>query len=52
MNNNQAEHVHHQKQVTMFPSTEGLQGVEQEEKKNYKLSSSEQGNFSLNNFTN
>ena len=44
--------MHHQKQATMFPSTKGLQGVEQGERKNYKLSSSVQGNFSLNNFTN
>ena len=52
MNNNQAEHVHYQKQATVFPSTVGLQGGKQVERKNYKLSSLVQGKFSFNNFKN
>ena len=45
-NNNQGEHVHHQKQAAMFPGTAGLQGVKQVEKKNYKLSRLVPGTFS------
>ena len=53
MNNNQGEHVHHQKQAKMFPNyTAGLQGVKQVERKNYKWSSLVRGKFSLDNFIN